>query len=474
MARARLTYMSDIEREFVHEQVVRVLAEVGIAYNSPQAIDLLADAGAPVDRAALTAKIPWELVQRSLAQVPRRILLAARDPRHDVVLDDDAFACITDGTGTFMLDDLTGEIREGTAADMRKVMNLFDALPEVDYVWPSISARDLDSATAGLEIEAIAIAACSKHLQDEVRVPEHVAPLLEIFEAVAGASLHDRPIFSTINCTIAPLQHEREMTEASMMLARAGVPILVLPMPQMGTTGPMTVLGTCIVNMAELLSAVVLFELAAPGCAVISGVGAAAAEMRSGLYLSGTPEVGLINAICIEMSHFYGLRVTGSAVSCDAKYINHQAGGEGMMTGLAAALAGAESMLAFSLLDGAQVVSLAKTMLDCDTVGAIRRFVREDPIDASTALFDDIAAIGIGGHYLGRRSTREFYRGGELWQPALWQRGPFESFAGTSLVRDAVDRVDEILATHVVPPLEEDVQRHIDGVIAGFARSART
>ena len=77
------------------------------------------------------------------------------------------------------------------------------------------------------------------------------------------------------------------MTEAHILMAKAGVPVFVLPMPQMGTTGPMSVLGTSILNMAELLSAVVLFQLAAPGCAMVSGVGSAVADMRSGLYLGG-------------------------------------------------------------------------------------------------------------------------------------------------------------------------------------------
>ena len=143
------------------------------------------------------------------------------------------------------------------------------------------------------------------------------------------------------NCTIAPLQHDREMTEAHILMASAGCPVFVLPMPQMGTTGPMSVLGTSILNMAELLSAVVLFQLAAPGCALVSAVGSAVAEMRSGLYLSGTPEDALINLTCIEMGRFYGLPTQGSAVSCDAKACDLQAGAEGMLTGMASALAGA-------------------------------------------------------------------------------------------------------------------------------------
>jgi trimethylamine--corrinoid protein Co-methyltransferase len=233
----------------------------------------------------------------------------------------------------------------------------------------------------------------------------------------------------------------------------------------------MSVLGTSILNMAELLSAVVLFELAAPGCAIISAVGSAVAEMRSGLYLCGAPEDALINVICIEMSKFYGLRSQGSAVSTDAKACNLQAGAEGAITGLAAALAGADVMLAFGLMDSAQTASLAKTVLDADTVNAIARFLRDDPVDEATALVDDIIGVGIGGHFLGQKSTRQRYRAGELWQPSLWQRGPFEQFAGTSLVKDAWERAHELIAANDVPPLPEDVRRHVSRLIAGYLTS---
>jgi trimethylamine---corrinoid protein Co-methyltransferase len=462
-------YLSDEDRQFVHEQTIRVLEEIGIAFNSEKALDLLERAGAPVDRETLRAKLPWELVERCLATVPRRILLAGRDPKHDRYLDDgEPIVFSTDGTGTYMYDDVTGRRWEGTEADLRDVIRLFEGLDEVDMNWCSICPRDADPATSGLRMAAIGLTESGKHLQDEVRRPEQVPAFVEMLETFAGASLHERPIYSVTNCTIAPLQHDREMTEAGIELARAGVPIFVLPMPLMGTTGPMSVLGTSIVNMAELLSAVVVFQLAAPGCALVSGVGSAAAEMRSGLYLCGAPEVGLINMICIEMSRFYGLRTMGSAVSTDAKASNLQAGAEGMMTGLASALAGAECILAFALLDGAQAVSLAKAVLDCDTVGAIRRFVRDDPIDASTALIDDIRDVGIGGHYLRSKSTRQFLHRGELWSPAVWQRAPFEAYAGRSLVADAAARAHEIIASNPATPVDDAVLARVEQVIASY------
>jgi trimethylamine--corrinoid protein Co-methyltransferase len=200
-------------------------------------------------------------------------------------------------------------------------------------------------------------------------------------------------------------------------------------------------------------------------------MGAGVADMRSGLYLCGTPECALMNLIGIEMSRFYGLPCTGSAITCDAKAANQQAGAEGMLTGTACALAGADTILAFGCTDGAQSLSFAKVLLDCDSVGALRRLVRDDPIDDTRTLLDDIAAVGVGGHYLGRKSTRRFHRAGEVWQPALWQRGPFESYEGRPLVAEAAARADEILRTHEVTPLPDDVAAEIDAVLERFARS---
>ena len=79
MARAAIRFLSDAERTLIHEQTLAVLEEVGIAFNTAMAIDLLEEAGAPVDRQALTARLPRELVARCLEV--RAGQGAARRPR---------------------------------------------------------------------------------------------------------------------------------------------------------------------------------------------------------------------------------------------------------------------------------------------------------------------------------------------------------------------------------------------------------
>jgi len=473
MARPRLSLLSASDKELVHEQTVRVLEEVGVGFNSARAIAILEAAGAPVDHHRLTARIPRELLERCLATAPRRVVMAARDPARDIVLDDGApLACCADGEGCLVMDDATGDVREATLQDVRDALRLYDALPEIDFLWTSLSARELDPALVPLALDAIALRESSKHLQSvSPKAPAAVPALLDMLEAVAGATLAERPIYSLIVCTIAPLQHDPEATDACLELCRHGVSLCVMPVAQMGSTSPMSVLGTTVITMAELLSAVVLYQLAAPGCAVIHGPLPGASDMRSGLYVGGAPEVGIVNLACVEMSRFYGMPVIGSGSTTDAKGVDFQAAAEDTLLWLSVAAAGADGLVATSFIDGSQILSPAKTVLDADALGMLKRFLRETEISETTALFDDIAEVGIGGHYLAQKSTSRFARAGELWQPAVFRRGTFAAHRRTTLLQDAAARARELLAHHEVLPLPDEVERRIDAAIAEYART---
>jgi len=471
MTRPLLRLLSDEERATLNEQTLTVLEEVGVAYNTPMAMDVLEGTGAVLDRERLTACLPRELVMRCLETAPRRLLLAARDPVNDVWLGDGSLSFTSDGTATYVVDDESGERHEGSADDLRTIMRLFDALPDVDYVWPTISARDLDPLTANLEIEAISFRSCAKHVQDEVRGPEFVAPLLEMFAAVAGAPVAERPVFSTINCTVAPLAHDGPMTEASIALARAGVPIAIMPMPLMGTTAPITVAGVTVICLAELLSAVVLLQLAAPGCPLIASPEPDSADLRSGLYVCASAEGKVATLVCVEMAkQVYGLPTQGGGFDGDAKAPDYQNGIEGGDV-LLDVLVGADSLVGLGCFDGAQATSLATIVLHHDAAGLVKAEARRPSFEAASCLLDDIRAVGPGGHYLGRASTREHAR--DAWQPRVLRRGTFEASHGRTLIQDALERARDLLDTHEVKPLPEDVDRHIDRIIASFAKANR-
>jgi trimethylamine--corrinoid protein Co-methyltransferase len=450
-----------------------VLEHVGVSVRSARALDLLAEGGAVVDRDRGSARIPQALVERCLATTPAVALLAARDPSRDIRLGAGGrLVCCADGEGTLVADDTTGVVRDATVDDMRDVCRLYDALPEIDFLWTSLSAPALDSVVAPLIVDAMALRESSKHVQSvSPKTPEMVPTLVAMLEAATGHSLFERPIYSFLHCTVAPLQHDPAITEASLDLVARGATICLTSMPQMGSTAPMSVLGLCAVVMAELLSGVVLFQLARPGGQLVVEPMPGATDMRSGQYLGGAPEVSVANRLCVGMCRSYGLPTIGSGSTNDAGAVDYQAGAESMLLWLSVALGGADGLVASSFINGSRVLSPAKLILDADAIGMLHRYLGGVTLDPADALLDDIAAIGPGGHFLGSDSTRA--RAGGLFVPRAFQRRQLRDAVDTQLVDQAAARARDILATHEVEPLPEDAGMLIDSAIRRYRETAR-
>jgi trimethylamine---corrinoid protein Co-methyltransferase len=467
MGRPLASTLAAGERESIHEKTLWVLEHVGVSFPSTRALDVLERGGAAVDRERRLARFPRALVEQCLGTAPGTVLLAGRDPAHDIELGSDRpLVCCADGEGTLIADDVTGEVRDATVDDLSDVCRLYDALPEIDFLWTSLSAPSLDAETAPLAVDAIALRDSSKHLQSVSPKAPHLVPgLVDLLETVAGASLDERPIYSFLHCSVAPLQHDPEVTDASLDLVANGATICLVSMPQMGSTAPLSVAAISIVVLAELLSGVVLFQLARPGCRIVVEPMPGATDMRTGQYLGGAPEVALANLVTVELCRAYGLPTIGSGSTDDALGVDFQAGTENTFLWLSVALAGAHGLVASSFVGGSRVLSPAKVVLDADAIGMLQHVMAGVTTDDDSALVDDIVAIGPGGHFLGRDSTRARARSGELFEPRALRRGRLEDRLDMALAADAAERARLILDAHEVTPLSDDGLRAVDAIL---------
>ena len=467
--------LSATEKDALHQRVLHVLEHVGIGVGSAGALDLLSEAGARVDRERRTATLPPELVVSCLEKAPGSVRLAARDAAHDLVVGAGSpLACCTDGMATMVCDDVTDEVREATREDMAYYYGLYDALDELDFIWTSLTLGERDPLRVGLETDLIALESTSKHVQSVVaHSPGQVPPLLEMLEAIAGAPMHERPIYSSLHCPVSPLRFEGDKLDASLALARHGVPILIHPLPLLGTTAPMSVLGTTVITLAELLAAVTIFQLAAPGCALMVVAIGGSTHLRTGGYLCGAPEVALVDMASLSMTREYGLPTMSGGMSTDAKAANYQAGSEAALLAVPSVLCGADMLTGAGLVDSDMAVSTAKAVLDCDTIGSVRRLLEvPDAVDDTSTLLDDIAAVGPGGQFLARRSSRENSRRGEIWRASVFQRDGLAAYAGRSLVNDALQRAEALLAAHEPTPIPDNARREARSAFERYARSA--
>jgi trimethylamine--corrinoid protein Co-methyltransferase len=401
-----------------HDRSLDLLERVGIDYKTPRALEILEKFGCPVDFDRTWASLPREVVEWSLQQAPRVVRLAARDPEREVILDGRRPHHTTDSQGTQVVDFESGELHDSTANDLEKGFLFADALDLIEIVNVMISASDLPGHIRNLQHYALGFQNTSKHIRSGVHSAWEVPYIVDMVKAVTGEDTF-RPIFSVVDCTISPLMHDGPMTEACIELAKLAVPIMVYPMPLAGGTSPVTASGTILLHNVEFLGGLVLYQLVNPGTPIIYGTGASQLDMQTGRY-GGSADGHSLRLALVELAKFYNLPVNLGGLSTRSHKLDSQYGSEAVAQGLLAYLSGVDEIYSIGLLGDAQILSYEKMVADNHLAHQLEAIVRPLQIDEAHLQMDLIERVGIGGHFLTSKETRDFTRSEyiPMWPPA--------------------------------------------------------
>jgi trimethylamine--corrinoid protein Co-methyltransferase len=474
-ARVSLQALTRADVERLHAATLEVLDTVGVRFPSARAVDLWAAHGARVDRATSIVRIPPDVVERAMASVPPAYPLAGRDPSMDLPLDGRHVYAGTDGCGILVEDFETGEIRRSTLADVATIARVADALDEVAFHWVPVSAQDAPPAARALrELQAVWTNS-TKHVQTESLVtPRETTAAIEMAAAIAGGreALRARPTLSVMQCTISPLAHDGGAIEAGLVAAEAGVPVGYMTMASAAFTAPATAAGTLVVGNAEVVSALALMQLAAPGAPVYYAAAQTAIDLRSGAYTGGGPEDFLFGAATNALADFYGVPLSMGAFATGAKTPDWQAGVENAISSLVACASGADMLLGLGLLDGSRIFSYEQLARDAEIYGIVRGLLRGVALDDESLAIEAIREVGPGGDYLTAPHTRRHMR--ELWQARYLDRRPHGQWAADpeAMRRAARERARTLLAEHTPEPLEPALAAELERIVTAVETGA--
>ena len=461
MSKPRLSFLSESEIEAIHVASLRVLEKTGIKVMSKPALDVLKKAGAKVDYGLNYATIPGALVEEALKEVPKTITYGARNPKNDFVLDKRTPHFTTTGMPAFVLDGETGERRNSLTADLACFTRIVDYLKNVHSVWPMVVTTDVPGPLQCL-MEFVTVARnTAKHLEHEALNIWDAQYQIEIATAIVGSKeqLKRRPIISAVQCVFSPLTYEKGLIEGAIEYARAGVPVVVMPMPLAGTTGPVTPAGTMALNNAEFLGNLVILELASPGAPVVYSPVVGVSNFKTG-YHRWAPEASLMHLGLTQLAHHYGLPSEVGVMGGGSKLLDAQAGYQKAISIIAALLMTPDIALGVGALGGC--ISAETLIIDNEIIDYALRYILGLEIDDEGLAVDIIDKVGPGGHFLGEKHTLQHFREG--WVPEISDMDTFEVWrknGSKAIARVAKEKIEEILATHKVEPLPEDVEKEI-------------
>ncbi len=465
LAFGRLILLSDDEVVRIHETSLKILQEIGIKVLSKKVQSLLGEKGAEVDASRSTVKIPSSLVEEAIKKAPKEMTLCGRNPKSDLKLPTTDFPFVApNGCTTFMNDLETGEKRMTKASDLRDFAILCDYLDGIDFFWSVCVPTEIRPSLQYIRGFAIALNNIQKHIQFHALSAEEARWQIKLASAVVGdeEKLKRRPIFSSVNCPVAPLVFEKRSSEAMVELAKARIPVAPMSMASSGVTAPATIAGTLAIVNSENLGALVILECANPSAPMIYTAESCPADMRTGEFNYSAPESILIGAGVAQMARFYGIPCYPTGIGMDETPKDWEELIAFSQSLVFDALSRGDISSGLGSLENAEVSSLEQVILDVEAWKYARAYLRSFRVDEETLGFEAISEVGPGGNFLGLKHTLKHFQQ-EIWLKK--EASILEPSTAGSLVERANEKVRQILATHVPLPLEEEVQREINQIL---------
>jgi len=467
MSMARMSVLSKDDIEQVHAASLRILSEVGVRIDSPSVLEMMAKAGARVDEAKGLVFLDEGTVSQALKDAPRKVRICSRGGKDFSIPEAGVSLISTDGQPPAVFDIGTGEKRPSKLKDVVDFAVIADALPEVDYVWPPVVATDVPSGRSSWFEFLATIGSCSKHIQHGATSPEEARFQVEVASVIAGSpeDLRKRPMFSDVCTPISPLKYDQGEAEALVVLSRAGIPLVHLSMGIAGSVTPVTIAGTLAIINAENLCGLTMSQVASPGAPAIYSSFSGVTDLRSGVFLCGTPEGVLMDACAVEMARHYGLPSCAGGPSNASKTLSAEAGYQTMMTAMGAMLIGADLVVGLGGLDRAGMMSKEKLVMDCEMWRWLKRLRRGVDMNADTIGFESIKRQGPGGIFLSDPHTLKHMRKDMMIPQVTGYHASGEpNYSVDDLIEHAKERTKEILATHRPQLLSKETAARVGAI----------
>ena len=458
----------------IHENALGLLEEIGILILLPEAIDLLKKEGATVNNDGLVA-IPRDLVLNSIQLAPKRYLLRAPNPKHnlDIRLGRQFFS--SSGGCPNAHDRIRGR-RPGCKESFRDAVQLQQSFDIIHKLSPAPEPQDVPIHFRHYTILQTQLENADKPLAVYARGRAQTEQTFELIKEslqITETDFQLSPYCSTVINTNSPRLIDIPMALGLIDFARSGQLSIITPFCLAGAMAPITVVGALTLQHTEVLAGLTLSQIAKPGAPIMYGGFGSNVDMRSGAPAFGTPTHVQMTLGTGQLARLLGLPWRSAAGSA-ANIHDMQASGENTLGLMATAMAQTTLTLhAAGWLEGGLTFGYEKFINDIEVLQVFGHLSKGVDQTAAALSTDPIREVLPGGHFFETKQTMaryntEFYeplvadlsnygnwknkgaitseeRATQIWQSILNNfKPPTEAFERVGRIEDPIQKMIEI------------------------------
>jgi trimethylamine--corrinoid protein Co-methyltransferase len=458
----RLHFLSKDELYKVHTATLDILENTGMRFESEEAREIFKKNGFKVE--GKNVQFTETQLRTAHESVSNKWTLMARDPDKTVEMNLDSYSIGMGGGSPFMINaDRT--YHAATRKDYINSLKIAQSLDPIETWRVLVIPNDLPAENANLYMMFNQIVHFNKvyALTDETSID-----LLKITYGLSAKEMQVQAaegiVYGQITINpISPLVLDQTMCDRVIHMAKSGIAMNISPMPVAGTTAPVTLPATLILQNCEVLATLALTQLVTPGCPVAYGTMASHADMRTMGCVYGSPESRILEYAGAQLARFYGMLSRGDVGLTDSMTSDFQAGAEGAFEFVNAVRAGINFLPGCGNLGSFLGASLEKVVLDAELAEMITRYLSPMDFTAESMAVDEIKKTGPGGNFVSSPHTFTHFRN-ELTTPKVFTRETYDKWnEGEKL--DAKQRANrkvvELLKNYERPAIDEGLEQEL-------------
>ena len=433
----------------IHNASIKILEETGIQFHCTDAIELFKKHGAKID--GETVFITESMVTAALETAPKQFTWSARNDNHSVTVGGGNQFLVQPNVGPVFVQDLDNGRRKATIKDYADIIKICQEAAHIHLNGTiPVDPCDVESDEKHLYMLYEILKNSDKPIIGFCFEKEKVLQNFEMMEMVLGGRevLESKHWMGVLVNPLTPLAYASETVETIMAYTERNQIILLAPCIMAGVSGPVSLLGTTVLQNVELLAGIVLTQLTRPGAPIVYATASTTGYMKNGSFAAGTPEAMLINTPNIQMGReYYRLPTRTMCGITHSKAVDCQAGYETMMSLMMGVLSGADiGVQCVGTLDALMTISLEKMIIDQEIISRALRIKEGVTFSEEALAVEAIQQIGHGGNYLTHPDTFKACR--NMWSPSISDWDAYDGWkaAGSEdLVGKANKKMKEIL-----------------------------
>ena len=473
--RPRFQILSHALLAQILDEAFQLLVDPGVRVHNAEALTLLGDAGAEIDRAQQIAHIPEALARRSLDSAPREFTLYNLDGRPAVIYGGDHVQFDPGSAAISILDSRTQDQRPPVTADLIRLVQLVETLPHLDAQSTALVCSDVVEEIGDLYRLYLALHFMRKPIITGAFRKDTWWTMREMLVAAAGGEreLAEKPLAVFDVCPSPPLLWSDLTCQNMIDCAHAGIPSELVSMPLAGATAPVTLAAAVVQHTAECLSGITICQLAKTGAPIVWGGSPSVFDMRQGTTPMGDVGTWIIDCAYVQVGKTLGLPTHAYLGMSDSKIVDAQAGLESAGGAILAALAGVNMVSGAGMLDFESCQSFEKLVVDAEIIGMARRLIRGIEVRDDPIALDLIRGLGHRADYLALPHTAKWFQR-EFYIPSeIIDRGSLDAWekkGAPSTLDRARARVDVLVSKYEPAPVPGELRTELRRIATATAR----